>query len=347
MKKTFFFVLLSFFLQNMGAQNGVISIARYNGSEPPTLDERDGLPEFEGGIDAFREAFKREFQFPQASLDSEKGGEGIIGFTVDSLGNIHDLEVIDAVSPEIDAEALYVLSKMPRFNPMWKPMKIAVMYRAYPSIYKDEQHRKQVDTLLNTRKPSEWRAFFDKNKPYAIFSAQIGATVPTDALNRSLRPFIQIGGNLEIFKDRWGGGLTGTLRASTIRKNFEYDKNYWDKDSSVSLHTLTLYAAYRLVEEDRLTFTPFVGFSMNALLLTDQSYDNTPSIYSFLPTIGASIDLNRKQNAVNDWGTARLNTTIIRLRFAVNFANFKDDRRGNAVDLGIGIGWFTRQIAVK
>jgi hypothetical protein len=110
---------------------------------------------------------------------------------------------------------------------------------------------------------------------------------------------------------------------------------------------VALYAAYRLVEEDRLTFTPFAGFSANFLLLTAETYDYTPSIVSFLPTIGATIDLNRRQNAVNDWGTPRLNTTLIRLRFAVNFANFKEGRRGNIVDLGIGIGWYTRQILVK
>jgi Gram-negative bacterial TonB protein C-terminal len=350
MKKTILFVLLAFFLQNATAQRrsiGIVSVARYNAIAPPILDESDGLPEFDGGIEAFQKAFKSAFIFPEKSLESEQGGEGMIGFTVDTLGNIQDIEVIDSISPEIDAEALYVFSQMKPFKPMWKPMKLAILYHAFPSIYKDELRTDELDALLKSKKPSEWRTFLDKKKPYAILSAQLGVTVPTDALTRTLRPFFQIGGNLEVFKNRWGGGFTGTLRASTIRKNFEYNNDYWDKDSSVSLHSAALYVAYRLVEEDRLTFTPFVGFSANFLLLTDESYDYTPKIISFLPTIGASVDLNHKQNTVNDWGTTRLNTTIVRFRFAVNFANFKDGRQGNIVDFGLGIGWFTRQILVK
>jgi hypothetical protein len=31
----------------------------------------------------------------------------------------------------------------------------------------------------------------------------------------------------------------------------------------------------------------------------------------------------------------------------VNMANFKDGRRGNLVDLGVGLGWFTRELVVK
>jgi hypothetical protein len=348
MKRTFLFLLFPFlFNYAMAQRNGVVSIARYNGSAPPMLDASDGLPEFEGGMDAFKKAFKLEFTFPASALESEEGGEGMIGLTIDTLGHIHDVEVIDAISPEIDAEAVSVISAMHQFQPMWKPMKIAVLYRAYPSVYKDEQYNKRLDTLIESRKPSEWRNFVDKKKSYLVFSAQVGATIPTDALNRNLRPFIQIGGNLEAFKDRWGGGLTGTLRASTIRKDFENNKEYWDKDSSVSLHSVGLYAAYRLVEEDRLTFTPFVGFSANFLLLTAQTYDYTPSIVSFLPTIGATVDLTRKQNPINDGETIRLNTTIFRFRFAANFANFEDGRRGNIVDFGIGIGWFSRRIVVK
>jgi hypothetical protein len=347
MKKIFLLSFIFCLFQSMSAQNGVISIARYNSSSPPTLDERDGLPEFEGGMDAFKKAFSAEFIFPQSALDSEKGGEGLVGFTVDTLGNIHDIEVIDSVSADIDAEALYVFSKIKGFQPMWKSMKLAVLYNAFPSIYKDELYRKRLDTLINAKKPSEWRAFYNKKRPYAVFAAGVGATIPTDGLNRSLRPFGQFNGQLEIFKNRWGGGISGTFRASTIRKDFIYDKKYWDKDSSVSLHGFNLYVGYRLVEEDRLTFTPFIGFGPSFLFLTAQTYDFTPSITSALPTIGASVDLNRKQTAVNDWGTPRLNTTIIRLRFAVNFANFEDGRRGNIVDFGVGIGWYTRQLVIK
>ncbi len=349
MKKTFLclFISLLFHSAKAQSQNGIVSIARYTDSALPMLDESDGLPEFDGGMAAFKKAFSLEFSFPQAALDSEKGGEGMIGFTVDSLGNITDVQVIDSISPEIDAEAVSVLSAMHKFQPLWKPMKLAILYRAYPSIYKGELNNKRLEALVKSKKTTELRQFMDKSRPYAIFSANVGAAIPTNMLNRYLKPFVQLTGNFEVFKNRWGGGISGTLRASNVRKDFEYDGYYWDKDTSISLHSVALYAAYRLVEEDRLTFTPFVGLSGNFLILTSNSDDNTPIIHSFLPTIGASVDIHWKQKAYNDWGAVRFNSTSVRLRFAVNFANFKDDRRGNLVDLGVGLSWFTRELAFK
>jgi hypothetical protein len=348
MKRIFALFSLAFFLNSVTAQNGIVSIARYKDSEPPVLDASDGLPEFEGGMDAFKKAFKLEFTFPPSALDSEKGGEGMIGFTVDTLGFIHDVEVIDAVSPEIDAEAVSIFSSMHQFKPMWKPMKLAVLYRAFPSLYKDEEHNKALEVLIKSKKPAEWQPFFNKKRAFALFAANIGVTMPTDDLFRSLAPAFQLTGQLEVFKHRWGGGISGTIRTTRLKKEFEYDGIFWAKDTSLTLPSFAFYAAYRLVDEERLTFTPFVGFSVQSLILpaaTDEN--NSPMINSFLPTLGATVDLKWKQKAVNDWGMVRLNTTLVRLRFAVNMANFKDGRRGNLVDLGVGLGWFTRELVVK
>ncbi len=350
MKRTLLFLLFPFLFHSAMAQkqNGIVAIARYNDVSPPTLDERDGLPEFEGGIEAFKKAFRLEFTFPQSALDSEKGGEGMIGFTVDSLGNIQDVQVIDVVSPEIDAEAVSVLSAMHAFQPMWKPMKLAVLYNAFPSIYKDELYNKRLEDLIKSKKTSELRGFMNKNKAYVLFSANVGAAVPTQQLNRYLKPLGQLTGNFEIFINRWGGGLSGSLRGGSVRKDFEYDGNYWDKDTTIALYGVGLYAAYRLVEDERLTFTPFVGLAGNFLVLPSDSEDsNAATIRSFLPTIGASVDILVKQKAYNDWGSVYLSTTTVRLHFAVNFANFKDDRRGNLVDLGVGFSWHTRELTMK
>jgi Gram-negative bacterial TonB protein C-terminal len=348
MKQIFALFFLAFLLNTTTAQNGIVSVARYKESEPPVLDAYDGLPEFEGGMDAFKKAFKLEFTFPQSALDSDKGGEGMIGFMVDTLGNIHDVEVIESVSPEIDAEVVSIFSSMHQFKPMWKPMKLAVLYRAFPSIYKDEEHNKALEILIKSKKPAEWQPFFNKKRAFVLFAGNIGATVPTDALFRSLTPAFQLTGQLEIFKHRWGSGISGTIRSTRLKKEFEYDGILWEKDTALTLPSFTFYAAYRLVDEERLTFTPFAGFSVQSLILpaaTDE--ENSPMINSFLPTIGATVDLKWKQKAMNDWGTLRLNTTLIRLRFAVNMANFKDGRRGNLVDLGVGLGWFTRELVVK
>lgn len=349
-KAILFFIIFVSFSQKTTAQsrNGVRAIARYADTlTPPRLDPSDRLPEFEGGIDAFKAAFLKDFIFPAASLKSEKGGEGVIGFTIDTLGNVYDLAIIDAVTPEIDAEALYVFSRICRFPPIWRPMKLAVLYRAYPSIYKYEQEQERLDSLVKAQKVSELAKFVDKKRLYAVLSAHLGATVPTEQLNRYIRPLFQIGGQIDVFKDRWGGSLAGTLRVSRVRKDFDHNDIYWDKDSLIALHSIGLFASYRLVQEERLIFTPFVGFNTHFLLLASNSYETSPSIVSFLPTFGGSVDIIRRQKANNDFGTLRLNTQAIRLHFAVNFANFKGGRRGNLVDFGVGYSLSTRELFVK
>ncbi|MDZ7876041.1 MAG: hypothetical protein U5L45_00140 [Saprospiraceae bacterium] len=348
MKKISILFFLTFLLNALTAQNGIISIARYKDSEPPVLDEYDGLPEFEGGMAAFKKAFKLEFTFPPSALESGKGGEGMIGFMVDTLGYIHDVEVVDSVSPEIDAEAASVIWAMHPFKPMWKPMKLAVLYGAYPSVYKSEEHNKALEQLIKSKKPAEWQPFFNKKRPFALISANMGATIPTDDLHCSLTAAFQLTGQLEVFKHRWGGGISGTMRTPRLKKGFEYDGIFWAEDTVLTVPSFAFYAGYRLVDEERLTFTPYLGFSVNSLILpaaTDE--ENSPAIVSFLPTIGATVDLKWKQKVVNDWGSLRLNTTLMRLRFAVNMANFKDGRRGNLVDIGIGLGWFTRELVIK
>ena len=88
-------------------------------------------------------------------------------------------------------------------------------------------------------------------------------------------------------------------------------------------------------------------FHLHFLLLTSQSYETSPSIVSFLPTFGGTVDIIRKQKANNEAGTLRLNTQAIRLHFAVNFANFKGERRGNLIDFGVGYSFSTRELFVK
>lgn len=44
-------------------------------------------------------------------------GRVIVRFTVDKDGNVTSPEVVEGVSPELDAEALRVVKSMPKWNP--------------------------------------------------------------------------------------------------------------------------------------------------------------------------------------------------------------------------------------
>ena len=113
---------------------------------------------------------------------------------------------------------------------------------------------------------------------------------------------------------------------------------------------MSLVGGYKLIEEERLAFTPFVGIGFGALSLPSQEDYISPdgsSIASFAPTIGFFADYKYKVKAKRMMFQSKLNTSTIRLRLAVSPMNFKEGRRGNVVDLGIGLGFSQQPLKME
>lgn len=95
---------------------------------PPIVDEiipeeteivvfAEVMPAFPGGQQAFNGFLKKNLKYP--TIPQENGIEGrvIIQFVVDKDGTITNAEVVRGVHPQLDKEALRVVSLMPKWTP--------------------------------------------------------------------------------------------------------------------------------------------------------------------------------------------------------------------------------------
>ena len=74
-------------------------------------------PEFPGGMGELMKYLQRNVRYPAAAQQAGIQGKVEVEFTVKKDGSVSDFKVIRSVNPELDAEAIRVISAMPK----WKP----------------------------------------------------------------------------------------------------------------------------------------------------------------------------------------------------------------------------------
>ena len=74
-------------------------------------------PTFPGGEEALKKYLKENVKYPEIS--KENGVEGIVavGFIVETDGSLKDVKVIKFVDPDLEKEAVRVVSGMPNWIP--------------------------------------------------------------------------------------------------------------------------------------------------------------------------------------------------------------------------------------
>ena len=82
-----------------------------------TTEEGVTNPEFPGGINELMSYLASNIVYPEAAKAANIQGTSIIEFTVAKNGKVKDVHVKKSANPELDAEAVRVVSSMPN----WKP----------------------------------------------------------------------------------------------------------------------------------------------------------------------------------------------------------------------------------
>ena len=85
------------------------------------------MPVFVGGDQALMNFLSSNIIYPEAAKKNNIQGRVIVQFEVDIDGSIKNVEVVRSVSPELDAEAIRVIKKMPKWIPgkqRGKPVKV-------------------------------------------------------------------------------------------------------------------------------------------------------------------------------------------------------------------------------
>ncbi len=77
------------------------------------------MPGFPGGESALMKFINDNLRYPQLALENGISGRVICTFVIDGRGKVSDIQVIRSVDPNLDREAIRVISMMPD----WKPGK--------------------------------------------------------------------------------------------------------------------------------------------------------------------------------------------------------------------------------
>ena len=92
------------------------------GTAPSTTQEEtfmvvEQMPEFPGGMMAMMQYVADHVKYPTEAQKAKEQGRVILQFVVEADGSISNIKVVRSVSPLLDAEAIRVMSTMPK----WKP----------------------------------------------------------------------------------------------------------------------------------------------------------------------------------------------------------------------------------
>ncbi len=86
---------------------------RNTGSKTEVFQYVEQMPSFPGGNEKLIDYLVKNIHYPEAAVETKIQGRVIVSFIVNELGKVTDAKVLKSVSPELDAEAVRVVSAMP------------------------------------------------------------------------------------------------------------------------------------------------------------------------------------------------------------------------------------------
>ena len=75
------------------------------------------MPYFPGGDSALLAYISQNTKYPEAAKRNGISGRVIVRFCITSKGTVNQVSVLKGVDPELDKEAIRVISALPDFNP--------------------------------------------------------------------------------------------------------------------------------------------------------------------------------------------------------------------------------------
>jgi TonB family protein len=108
--------------------------------------EVEQMPQFPGGDDAKLKFINSNLQYPAANREQGIQGRVWVNFIVTGDGTLRNIKIEKGLSPQLDAEALRIVSLFPQFTPgKHAGLPVAVSYSQpimfHISSYKEQLHK--------------------------------------------------------------------------------------------------------------------------------------------------------------------------------------------------------------
>ncbi len=101
-----------FCLSTVSAQKTVVSKKNQK-----VFDVVEQMPEFPGGMEALVKYMAENMKYPEDAKKQQVEGRVLVQFIVETDGSVSNTEVLKRVFPSLDAEAVRVISGMPKWIP--------------------------------------------------------------------------------------------------------------------------------------------------------------------------------------------------------------------------------------
>ncbi len=101
-----------FCLSTVSAQKTVVSKKNQK-----VFDVVEQMPEFPGGMEALFKYMAENMKYPEDAKKQQVEGRVLVQFIVETDGSVSNTEVLKRVFPSLDAEAVRVISGMPKWIP--------------------------------------------------------------------------------------------------------------------------------------------------------------------------------------------------------------------------------------
>ncbi len=93
-------------------------------------DEPDVGALYPNGLRGIYEHLAQNIKYPSIAKDNFTQGRVLVEYVVEKDGRVNEVRVVESVSPEIDEEAIRVISTLKRFYPAFKNGKpLRILYR--------------------------------------------------------------------------------------------------------------------------------------------------------------------------------------------------------------------------
>ena len=113
MKKLILMSLMAVFcLSTVSAQKTVVSKKNQK-----VFDVVEQMPKFPGGMEALFKYMAENMKYPEDAKKQQVEGRVLVQFIVETDGSVSNTEVLMRVFPSLDAEAVRVISGMPKWIP--------------------------------------------------------------------------------------------------------------------------------------------------------------------------------------------------------------------------------------
>lgn len=103
---------------------GATIVSAPDTTEASAIEEE--VPQFPGGMVEFQKFMMMNLRYPAEAFEANEQGTVVVQMCINADGSVSDAKVVKSVSPSLDAAALELISKCPRWEPLKKSKSVCV-----------------------------------------------------------------------------------------------------------------------------------------------------------------------------------------------------------------------------